>query len=245
VLASMATDFEDEGESRQLRSLPKAMLRARLQLDSRRVRVALLTTLALLGFAAAYPLTSGSLAAVAGTTTVPSPDLPPPTTPPKPERPPPPPPPAPPPPAAPVRSYVAPPPPPITWHSRAKVAPKPKPVHRPRHVHRTRVKTKPAEGHATATASTPQAPQPSISIAALPVASALAAPEGGDSAALELFFGVALGCLLLGAALTAVPRAVLPGKASEAVERHRDVIVTLLCALAVGLALGLFLVGLP
>jgi hypothetical protein len=219
------------------------MLRARLQLGSRRVRVALLITLALLGFAAAYPLTSGPLAAVAGTTTVPSPDLPPPTTPPKPERPPPPP--APPPPAAPVRSYVAPPPPPTTWRPRAKIAPKPRPVHQPRHIRRARVKAKLAKDHATVpTASTPQAPQPSISIAALPVASALAAPEGGDSAALELFFGVALGCLLLGAALTAAPRAVLPGKASEAVERHRDVVVTLLCALTVGLALGLFLVAL-
>ena len=239
----MPTDFEDEGESRQLGSPPKAMLRARLQLGSRRVRVALLVALALLGFAAAYPLTSGSLAAVAGTTTVPSPDLPPPTTPPKPERPPPPPPP--PPPAAPVRSYVAPPPPPISSRSGANVAPKAKPVHRLRHVRRTRVKTQLAKGHAMGTtASTPQAPQPSISIAALPVASALAAPEGGDSAALELFFGAALGCLLLGAAVTAAPRAVLPGRASEAVERHREVLVTLLCALGVGLAVGLFLVAL-
>jgi outer membrane biosynthesis protein TonB len=243
VLASMATDFEDEGESRQLRSPPKAMLHVRLHHGSRRVRAALLITLALLGFAAAYPLTSGSLAAVAGTTTVPSPDLPPPTTPPKPERPPPPPPP-PAAPAAPVRSYVAPPPPPITWRSRPKVAPKTKPVHRRRHVHRTPVKTKLAKDHATATASTPQAPQPSTSIAALPVASALEAPQGGDSAALELFFGVALGCLLLGAALTAAPPAVLPGPAAEVIERHREVLITLLIALAAGLAIGLFVVAL-
>jgi hypothetical protein len=37
---------------------------------------------------------------------------------------------------------------------------------------------------------------------------------------------------------------VLPGRASEAVERHREVLVTLLCALGVGLAVGLFLVAL-
>jgi hypothetical protein len=216
------------------------MLRGRLQLGPRRVRVALLITLALLGFAAAYPLTSGSLAALAGTTTVPSPDLPPPTTPTKPKRPPPPPPP--PPPAAPVRSYVAPPPPPapITSRRRANVAPKPKPVHRRPHVHRSRVKPRQAIGQATA-AATPQAPEAGVSVTPLPVASALAAPEGGNSGALDLFFGAALGFLLLGVALTAAPRAVLPGRVSELVELHRDVVLTLLCALALGLATGLFL----
>src|SRR5215210_817674 len=103
-------------------------LQARLEHTSRRWRPALFVVLALLGVAAAFPLTSG----MAGTTTTgPSPDPRPTRTAPKPDHRPPP---RPAPPAPPAPRYVPPPQPP------APVAPQRSVTKRPRHQpsHRSR-----------------------------------------------------------------------------------------------------------
>jgi hypothetical protein len=207
------------------------LLRARLRLGSHGVRVALLVALTLLGFAAAYPLTSGSRAATGGSTTVPSPDLPP-TTQPKPERPPPPPPP----PAAPVHSYVAPPPPRITSQPRAVVVPKR--VHRRRAVRHTRAKAKHVKKRALA-AATPRPPRPRVGVATAPAASSLAPQRRRLSSAVELLLAFVIGLLLLSVVVAVAPRAVQPRPASELLERHREVVISLVSAVALGIATGL------
>jgi hypothetical protein len=90
---------------------------------------------------------------------------------------------------------------------------------------------------------TPSPRQQGVSVTAVPVASALAPPEGGNSRALELLFGSALVLLLLGFALTLCPRAVLPVHACELVEFHRETVLFLLCAVTLGVTIGLFIVA--
>jgi hypothetical protein len=99
---------------------------------------------------------------------------------------------------------------------------------------------KPAKKPATAT---PWPGNQDVRVTAVPTASVLEPPEGGNSAALELLFGSAFALLLLGVALTLAPRAVLPVPLSELVEYHRGTVLSLLCAVALGVATGLFVVA--
>jgi hypothetical protein len=92
--------------------------------------------------------------------------------------------------------------------------------------------------------ATPSPRQRGVSVRAVPAASVLPPPDAGNSAALELLFGSAFALLLLGVALTLAPRAVLPVRFSELVEFHRETVLTLLCAVALGVATGLFMVAL-
>jgi cytochrome c biogenesis protein CcdA len=98
--------------------------------------------------------------------------------------------------------------------------------------------------HALATA-TPRHPRPpAASVTAAPAASALA-PEGRQlSAGVALLLAFALGLLLLSVAVAVAPRAVLPGPVSEFLDRRRELVLSLVSAVILGVGAGLIVFAL-
>jgi hypothetical protein len=192
------------------------------------VRLAFLVVLALLGMAAAYPFAGGSRAAVAGTTTSPSPDPAPTTTAaPKPEparRPAPP----------PAQTYAPPPPAPVATVVQPRhVAVTPvRPKHRP--ARPTETKEHPAAGPAPRLLR-PQPPQATTASYSGPLTSSGA----GLSGTAELLLGTIFALALLVAGLAFAPADVLPTPVFDLVVVRREVLLSAAGALVVGLAAGL------
>jgi hypothetical protein len=193
------------------------------------VRLALLVVLALLGMAAAYPFAGGSRAAIAGTTTSPSPDPAPTTTgapTPEPARHP-----APPPPA---QTHAPPPPAPVAQVAQPRhvgVTPA-RPKHPP--ARPTEGKEHPAAGPAPRLLR-PQPPQATTASYSGPLTSSGA----GLSGTAELLLGTIFALALLVAGLALAPADVLPTPVFDLVVVRREVLLSAAGALVVGLAAGL------
>lgn len=208
---------------------------ARLGHTSRRLRPALFAVLALLGVAAAFPLTSG----MAGTTTTgPSPDPRPRTTPkPKPvHRPPPPPAP----PAPPAPKYVPPPPP-------APVAPQRTVTKRLRHQPSRRARPKPRVAKkrkktapAAVVARRPPKPPPPPSLATAAPTIKSASTSGTTNSGAVVLLAAEVGLLLLGLALVFTP---LPAtRMLRLIDRRREVLLSAIGAIFLAVGVDLIIV---
>jgi hypothetical protein len=194
------------------------------------MRLALLVVLALLGMAAAYPFTGGSSAAIAGTTTTPSPDPAPTTTAaPKPE---------------PAR-HPAPPPPPAQTKAPPPAPPAAK-VARPRHVAvtPTRPKHRPARAvgkkkHLAAGSPRRHLRSGTPPATAAPAIGPSTTSGAGFSGTAELVLAVILALALLVGGLAFAPAEVLPRPIFDLVVVRRELLVSAAGALVLGLAAGL------
>jgi len=189
------------------------LVKARLRPKSRGLRCALLALLLSLGFAASYPLVSGSHAATAGTTTVPNPD-PPPTPPP------------PPPPAAPAQ--------------RTKPKPRHAKRHQAVHKHRRAVATPDAPPKPPPPKSVVRLiKKPALAASVAPAA----ASSNGSQGSIRLLLGVCLGLLLLLLTAVLAPARALPQPVFQLLDGRREVVLTAALALGLGIAVGLVVVA--
>lgn len=222
MLGSFFPTPVDEGRAATLRSI-SARLKTRLRRAPNEIRLGLLVTLMLCGFATASALTTGSQAATTGLTTVPKPD-----PPPSPQPPPPPP---------PARAYVPPPPPPS---SRVRADQRTQPRHLPPK-HRTRLRAPRAQSsRAEAVLRGPDrlaAVRPGFVAAAARVE----APQSvGFPAPLQVLLEMALGLSLALLLLAVIPVRTLPDPVLGVVDGRRELLAfTAMCVLCLGLFVGL------
>ncbi len=231
MLGSFFATPVDEGRAATLRSI-SARLKTRLRRAPNEIRLGLLVTLMLCGFATASALTTGSQAATAGLTTVPKPD-----PPPSPQPPPPPPPP-------PARAHVPPPPPepppPPPPSSRVRADQRTQSRHLPPK-HRTRPRTSRAQSfRAEAVLRGPDrlaAVQPGFVAAAARVDT----PQSVRfPAPLQVLLELALGLSLALLVLAVIPVRTLPDPVLGVVDGRRELLAfTAMCVLCLGLFVGL------